>query len=119
MESRTWKVGELASETGLSVRALHHYDEIGLLVPSRRTESGHRLYTVGDVARLQQIKSLRGLGFSLDEVREALDRPDHSPREVILRHLEKLSEQIEVQQRLRAPGVSPWHCTPRVAGSSH
>ena len=54
-----WRVGELAREAGLSVRALHYYDEIGLLSPSRRTDSGHRLYTAGDVVRLQRIKSLQ------------------------------------------------------------
>ena len=60
------KIGELASRTGLTVRTLHHYDEIGLLKPSHRTDSGHRLYTVRDLGRLQQIVSLRQLGFSLD-----------------------------------------------------
>jgi DNA-binding transcriptional MerR regulator len=94
------KVGELARRTGLSVRALHYYDEIGLLSPSRRTGAGHRLYTPGDVGRLQQIKSLRYLGFSLEEVRDCLDRPDFSPRRVIELHLSRLREQIELQQRL-------------------
>jgi len=69
------KVGELARRTGLTVRALHHYDEIGLLRPSLRTEAGHRLYSEGDVARLQRVLSLRQLGFSLEEVRDCLDRP--------------------------------------------
>ena len=58
-------MGELAKETGLSVRALHHYDEIGLLWPSRRTEAGHRLYEPSDVLRLQQVRSLKHLGFGL------------------------------------------------------
>src|SRR5215210_2197998 len=97
-----WKVGELARRTGLSVRTLHYYDEIGLLSPSRRTGSGHRLYTTGDVVRLQQIKSLRYLGFSLEEVREYLDRPDLSPRRVVELHLSRLREQIEFQQKLCA-----------------
>ena len=60
-----WKVGELAARTGLSVRTLHYYDEVGLLPPSCRTDGGHRLYTAGDVVRLQQIRSLRALGFTL------------------------------------------------------
>jgi len=85
----SWRVGELARETGLSVRALHYYDEIGLLSPSRRTEAGHRLYEAGDVARLQQIKSLRHLGFGLEEIRDCLDRPDFSLQRV-----------IELQQKL-------------------
>ena len=54
--SMAWKVGELARRTGLSVRTLRYYDEIGLLAPSRRSEGGHRLYTAEDVVRLQRIK---------------------------------------------------------------
>ena len=67
---QTWKVGALARQTGLTVRTLHHYDEIGLLAPSLRTGAGHRLYTADDLGRLLQILSLRQLGLSLDEVRD-------------------------------------------------
>src|ERR1700730_3349752 len=94
------KVGELAKRTGLTIRTLHHYDEIGLLKPSLHTESGHRLYTAGDVARLQQVLSLRQLGFSLEEARDCLDRPGFSPLEVIGLHVARLREQIELQRRL-------------------
>lgn len=94
------KVGELARRTGLTVRTLHHYDEIGLLRPSQHSDSGHRLYTAGDVARLQQIASLRQLGFSLDEIRDCLSRPDFSPLEVISLHLARLREQVEFQRQL-------------------
>jgi MerR family transcriptional regulator, thiopeptide resistance regulator len=94
------KVGELARRTRLTIRTLHHYDEIGLLRPSLHTESGHRLYTAGDVARLQQVLSLRQLGFSLEEIRDCLDRPDFSPLEVIRRHVARLREQIELQRGL-------------------
>ena len=66
-----WKVGELARRTGVSVRALHHYEEIGLLVPSWRTESGHRLYSEPDIIRLTQIVSLRQIGLSLKRSRSA------------------------------------------------
>ena len=72
----SWKVDELAKQTGLSVRTLHYYDEIGLLSPSQRTEAGHRLYTADDIVRLQQVKSLRHLGFTLKEIRDYLNRPD-------------------------------------------
>jgi DNA-binding transcriptional MerR regulator len=95
-----WKVSELAKRTGLTVRALHHYDEIGLLKPSHRTESGHRLYTARDIARLQQVLSLRHLGFSLGEIRICLGRPGFSALEVIDLHLARLREQIESQRRL-------------------
>jgi DNA-binding transcriptional MerR regulator len=94
------KVGELARRTGLTVRALHHYDEIGLLKPSLHTGSGHRLYTADDVARLQQVLSLRQLGFSLEEVRDCQNRPDFSPLEVIRLHAARLRAQIELQQGL-------------------
>src|SRR6516165_588232 len=94
------KVGELARRTGLTIRTLHHYDEIGLLKPSLHTESGHRLYTAGDLARLQRVLSLRQLGFSLEQIRDCLDRPGFSPLEVIRLHIARLREQIESQRRL-------------------
>jgi DNA-binding transcriptional MerR regulator len=97
-----WKVGELARSTGLSVRTLHHYDSVGLLSPSHRTRSGHRLYAEGDVARLQQIVSLRSLGLGLDEIRELLDRRGVSLSEVVSLHAARLREQIGMQQRLVA-----------------
>src|SRR4051812_39916192 len=108
MRFEALKVGELARRTGLTIRTLHHYDEIGLLKPSLHTESGHRLYTAGDVARLQQVISLRQLGFSLDEVRDCLNRPDFSPLEVIGLHLARLREQIELQRQLyeRLDGIA-------------
>ena len=96
----TWKVGELAKSTGLSVRTLHYYDEIGLLLPSQHTGSGHRLYTEADVARLQQVVSLRDLGFSLEQVREFLDRPGARPQQVMRLHITRLREQMEMQRRL-------------------
>ncbi|HTE17262.1 MAG TPA: MerR family transcriptional regulator [Armatimonadota bacterium] len=100
MRPPPWKVGELARRTGLTVRALHHYEEIGLLTPSERTEAGHRLYAEEDIVRLQQIMSLRQLGFPLEEVRECLRRPAFSPRRVIELHLCRLREQVALQQRL-------------------
>jgi DNA-binding transcriptional MerR regulator len=102
MSFEALKVGELAQRTGLTVRTLHHYDAIGLLRPSLHTEAGYRLYTAGDIARLQQVLSLRQLGFTLDEVRGCLDRPGFSPLEVIGLHLARLREQMESQRRLCA-----------------
>ena len=100
MRFEALKVGELARRTGLTIRALHHYDEIGLLRPSLHTEAGHRLYTAADVARLQQVLSLRQLGFGLEEVRACLDQPGFSPLEVIRLHVARLREQIELQRGL-------------------
>jgi DNA-binding transcriptional MerR regulator len=70
-----WKVGELARSTGLTVRTLHHYDQVGLVQPSGRTVAGHRLYDAGDVQRLYQVVALRALGLSLEAVRAVLAGP--------------------------------------------
>src|SRR5262245_7143392 len=100
MRFEALKVGELARRTGLTIRTLHHYDEIGLLKPSLHTESGHRLYTAADIARLQQVISLRQLGFSLEHVGDCLSLADFSPLEVILLHVARLREQIDMQRGL-------------------
>jgi MerR family transcriptional regulator, thiopeptide resistance regulator len=97
---RLWKVGELAKQTGLTVRALHHYDEIGLLAPSRRSAAGYRLYDGDDIARLLQILSLRQLGFSLDEIRDSLATPGLSLPRVLELHIARLRDGIELQRRL-------------------
>ena len=100
MQFEPLKVGELARRTGLTIRTLHHYDEIGLLKPSLKTESNHRLYTADDVARLQRVLSLRELGFSLEEIGGCLDRPGFSPLEVIDLHLARVREQMQIQREL-------------------
>lgn len=99
---RGMKVGVLARRTGVSVSALHYYDEIGLLSPSDHTDVGHRLYTGSDIIRLQQIKSLQQLGFSLEEIKHCLDGPHFSPQKVIELHIEALTEQIELQKSIRS-----------------
>ena len=66
-------VGELSRLTGLTVRALHHYDEIGLVRPSQRTAAGYRLYDEADALRLQQVMVLRELGVPLDQIGAAID----------------------------------------------
>ena len=96
------KVGELAKRTGISIRTLHHYDEIGLVSPSHRTVSGHRLYGREDVVRLQQVLSLRQMGFPLEEIRELLARRDFSAQELVRNHIERLRRQIAAQQELCA-----------------
>lgn len=100
MPAETFRVGELARRTGVSVRALHHYDAIGLLSPSRRSESRYRLYTASDIVRLQQITSLRQLGFSLREIHGLLERRDLSPSQVIEMHSARLEDRIALQQGL-------------------
>jgi DNA-binding transcriptional MerR regulator len=99
-EPGRWKIGALANRTGLSVRTLHWYDHIGLLRPSRRTASGHRIYGEADVVRLQQIRSLRHLGFTLEEIGEALRSPAFAPARVLRLHLSELKQRIRQEQRL-------------------
>jgi bifunctional DNase/RNase/DNA-binding transcriptional MerR regulator len=99
--SRLWKVGELARATGLTVRALHHYDEIGLFVPSERTAVGHRLYAERDLGRLYRILALRRLGLRLEEIAAVLDDDGASLLETVRRHLEQVERDLEHQRRLR------------------
>ena len=73
---RVYRVGELAALTGVSIRTLHHYDRIGLLRPSAYSEGGHRLYSERDLLSLQQILTLRYLGFPLKQIGALLRRPD-------------------------------------------
>ncbi|CAN5550622.1 MerR family transcriptional regulator [soil metagenome] len=95
-----WKIGELAKATGLTVRTLHHYDEIELLRPSERSEAGHRSYTDADVRRLYWIISLRQLGFPLADISSLIESDDADPRAAVRHHLDGVEEQIELQQEL-------------------
>lgn len=101
MNGQFWKIGELAEKTGLTVRTLHHYDDIGLLSPSYRTTGDHRLYTAEDVATLQQIVSLKSLGFSLEQTKDALTKPEFSPQKVLGMQLEHVSKQLTLTQNLQ------------------
>ncbi|WP_255316485.1 MerR family transcriptional regulator [Nesterenkonia sp. Act20] len=65
-------IGELAERTGLSLRTIRHYGDIGLLPATSRTEGGFRVYTEADQARLQRINYLKPLGFSLEEIAEVV-----------------------------------------------
>lgn len=94
------KVGELARRTGVSVRTLHHYDEIGLLPPAGRTPSGHRLYGPAQVRRLQQIASLRQVGLSLEEIGELLGAGGLTLDQALEAQLGRLREEIRRQGRL-------------------
>src|ERR1035437_1835567 len=67
-----WKTREFATLAGVTVRTLHHYDRVGLLKPSRRNHKGFRLYGEHDLARLQQIMTLKFIGFSLSQIKEVL-----------------------------------------------
>lgn len=86
-------VKEVSKLTGISVRTLHHYDAIGLLKPTRVTESGYRLYDDAALARLQTILLFRQLRFPLKEIREILDLPGFDPMEALLQQIELLELQ--------------------------
>lgn len=96
---RTWKVGELARATGLTIRALHHYDDIGLLVPGR-TDGGHRAYSGADVERLYRVLALRGVGLALDEIGAVLDDDGVSLVDTVRRHVAAVERDIEQRRRL-------------------
>ena len=96
------RVGELARATGLTVRTLHYYEQIGLLVPSSRSDTGHRLYDQADLARLYRICLLRRLGLPLAEIGRALDDPVWSLPAAITRHLAELDRRLEATGRLRS-----------------
>ncbi|WP_407320287.1 MerR family transcriptional regulator [Isoptericola halotolerans] len=69
---QTMHIGAVADRTGLSLRTLRHYDQVGLLPPSARSEGGFRLYTESDVERLLLIRRMKPLGFSLEEMADLL-----------------------------------------------
>lgn len=87
---------EVAELTGVSVRTLHHYDQIGLLRPERNRENGYRVYCQADLDRLQQILFFRTCGLELAEIAAILDRPDYDPLEAL-----ELQEKSLLHQRER------------------
>ena len=100
---RTYKVADVARLSGLSIRALHHYDAIGVLVPTGRTEAGYPLYTDADLLRLQQILIGRELGLSLDAIRRSLDDPGFDQRAALFEQRQRLQVKARaVDAMLRA-----------------
>jgi DNA-binding transcriptional MerR regulator len=98
-----YKVGQFAEKSGITVRALHHYDRIGLLKPSGRTESGYRLYTDRDHARLQQIETLKFIGLSLKQIKDVLDGNDLDLGETLrLQHRLLSQKKSQIEQALCA-----------------
>jgi DNA-binding transcriptional MerR regulator len=95
------RIGELAQQAGVTVRTLHHYDELGLLTPSERTHGGHRVYAADDVRRLYRLLALRGLGLPLEEIGPLLERED-GVAETVRRHLDRVDHQLGALRALRA-----------------
>lgn len=93
------QIGELAERTGLSVRTLRHYDEIGLLRPSARSDGGFRLYTRDDESRLLLIRRMKPLGYSLEQMGELLAVVDGLARqpadEVLRARLAQIREEAD------------------------
>jgi MerR family transcriptional regulator, thiopeptide resistance regulator len=88
-------VGEVAELAGVTARTLHHYDELGLLSPSGRSEAGYRLYSYDDLARLREILIWRTLGFGLTEIGSLLDDPGHDRLAALERQRELIEGEIE------------------------
>lgn len=93
MTGQTYTVGEVAQLSHVSVRTLHHYEEVGLLTPARRSETGYRLYSLGDLETLQQVLFYKELGFSLDDIRELMSDPAFDRREALRAQRELIAEQ--------------------------
>ena len=100
-ETSVRTVGQMAAIAGISVRALHHYEKLGLLPAASRSDSGYRLYTSDDLARLQEILSLRDLGFALAEIRAWFQDEGHDPHQAMRLHLQRVSERIAGLESLR------------------
>ena len=96
------RVKEVAELAGISVRTLHHYDEIGLLVPEKTTPAGYRLYSERDLEKLQQILFFRELDFPLDQIKRILDDPKFDRAEALAMHRKLLLEKRERLDRLIA-----------------
>ena len=117
--NRTYQPHEFAKRAGVTIRALHHYDRLGLLKPSGRTTAGYRLYTDRDLVRLEQIVALKFIGFPLSQIRELLNRKDldvlsalGEQRRIIAHkreHLDRAIRAIErAEQALASGEQSDW-----------
>ena len=93
-------VGQVAEQLGVTVRTLHHYDEIGLLVPSERTPAGYRLYNGKDLTRLQHVVVYRRLGFALEEIALLLDDPAADLAEHLRRQRETVLSRLDQMRDL-------------------
>ncbi len=111
----SWSVGEVATLAGVTVRALHHYDEIGLVVPGGRTPAGHRRYEPADLERLQSVLFYRELGFGLDQVAALLDEGSDPIEHLRRQHgllaeragrLQRMAEAVAATIRAREAGLS-------------
>lgn len=94
------RISEVAKLTGITVRTLHYYDEIGLLKPNKITEAGYRLYSKEDLEILQQILFFRELDFPLSEIKEIMNNPNYDKEEAL-----KKQKELLIQQGQRIDGL--------------
>ncbi|NLS89388.1 MerR family transcriptional regulator [Bacillus subtilis] len=101
-----YQVKQVAEISGVSIRTLHHYDHIELLIPSALTDAGYRLYSDADLERLQQILFFKEIGFRLDEIKEMLDHPNfdrkaalQSQKEILMKKKQRMDEMIQTIDR--------------------
>src|ERR687892_805577 len=116
MAQRTFSVGELADLSGVTVRTLHHYDEIGLLTPSDRSDAGYRRYADADLDRLQRILFYRELGFGLDQIRDVMSdgnadavahlRRQHAMLLDRIGRLQRMATAVERAMEARTMGIN-------------
>ncbi|MBT2233980.1 HEAT repeat domain-containing protein [Nonomuraea sp. NEAU-A123] len=103
-------IGDVARRSGVSARMLRHYDSLGLVRPTGRSDAGYREYSSEDIRRIFHIESLRSLGLSLREVGRALDDPDFTPSELVddltRQTRERIAAETELLTRLRRVGAA-------------
>ena len=114
---RTYLAHEFAKRAGVTVRALHHYDRLGLLKPSGRTTAGYRVYADRDFVRLEQIVALKFIGFPLLQIRDIFRRKDSDPiaalrqqRQILAEkrdHLDRALKAIEGAEKIVSTGGEP------------
>lgn len=103
MTERQMQIGEVAERTGLSLRTIRHYEEVGLVTPSARSKGGFRLYTESDVERLMVIRRMKPLDFSLEEMRDLLEITDRiagSATEVSADERARLRERLDAYRKV-------------------
>lgn len=107
------KIGEVAERAGVSLRTLRHYDAIGLLPPSGRSEGGFRLYTEGDYRRLQTIQGMKALGWSLEQITEVMHTlteleasQTQARRHALLRDLTEYTLEAQAQRHKLAESLA-------------
>lgn len=103
--SKTYSIGQISEKTGVTIRTLHYYDEIGLLKPAKNPTSGHRIYTDKDVFTLYKIISFKSLGMSLEKIREVLQKPvvNYSVKETLqLQRHSLYQKKIQIEKSMKA-----------------